>query len=197
LPLSFEQQNELEARKTLIRRDLSSGFNEEEICGYRGITRQVLRETLKQIHQEDMEYLGKRKEAEIATEVRTMKQRFLNIYKSGQMMYANVKDDPNISVRDKVDLLRFLGEVSNATLKIDVEGVALVRSRLPAGFTEEKEKIEQYNRINELDESKIISINNDSLPTEETEEEEVKTSEIDRITAIKVKDKYDDPQRVF
>ncbi len=163
-PLSFEQNNELEARKALIRRHISHGFSDDEITGFLGISKKVLRETVKLICEEDNEYLMKEKGKEISMDVRTLKNRLLEVYKNSKLMFNNIKDDNNISVRDKTDLLRFIGEISMAVMKVEMEGANLVRSRLPANFTEMATNVEQYKEINELEDKK--------LPEEEPKDEE-------------------------
>lgn len=140
--------NEIEARKSLVRRDLAYGFNEDDICQLRGVSKKILRDTVKLIHKEDTEYLMKIKEGEIASDVRIMKQRFLDIYRDARLMYTDIKNDNQISVRDKTDLLRFMGEVSTAILKIDTEGVTLIKNRSLGTMVE---KVEDYKEIHRLD----------------------------------------------
>ena len=126
LSIAFDHQQELEAGKgTLVRRDLSNGFSRPEICTMRGISRDLVSRTIQMINKEDKEYLHKMKEDEITSDVLIMKERFLKIYRDARIMYAKIKDDSDVSLRDKTELLRFMGEISAPILKVDVEGVAL------------------------------------------------------------------------
>ena len=176
--LSFEQTNEIEARKSLVRRDLAYGFNEDDICQLRAISKKILRDTVKLIHKEDTEYLMRIKEGEIASDVRIMKQRFLDIYRDARLMYADIKNDNQISVRDKTDLLRFMGEVSTAILKIDTEGVTLIKNRSLGDMVD---KVEDYKQIHQLTNDE----DEDPEVREEHEEPPIKEPP------------ENDPQRVF
>ena len=79
LSIAFEHQQEIEARKAMVRRDLSNGFSRPEICTMRGISRDLVSRTIQMINKEDKEYLHKMKEDEIASDVLIMKERFLKI----------------------------------------------------------------------------------------------------------------------
>lgn len=149
----------MEARKTAVRRHLANGFNRDDISKILGISKAMVVTAIENINREDKVYIHDMKEDEIASDVLIMKDRFLKIYRDSRIMYAKIKDDPNTSLRDKTELLRFMGEISAAILKIDVEGIELVRKgRLPADVQHSINKVEGFVNSNKLDSTEIIKI---------------------------------------